>query len=62
MMGFCGDGREAFLRGRGGGAKMSPLLKIRYTCLTMSISSTVIPFLKKIQKLYKSNEAHLEFS
>ena len=62
MMDLAGHGREVFLRGRSGGEKMPPLLKISYTYTTMMIPSTVIPYLKKIQKMYKSNKAPLEFS
>ena len=62
MMDLGGDGREGFLRGRSGGVKIPPLLKISYTYTAMMIPSTVIPYLKKIQKMYKSNKATLEFS
>ena len=62
MMDLGGDGREGFLRGRSGGVKIPPLLKISYTYTAMMIPCTVIPYLKKIQKMYKSNKAPLEFS
>ena len=35
--------------------------KMRHTCLTMMKLKTVIPFLKKIFKIYKSRETPFEF-
>ena len=47
--------------GVGGGGKKSPLLKICHTYPAMMKLSTVIPYLKKIPKLYKSRDTPPEF-
>ena len=53
--------REGFIgAAHGGGSKKSPLSKICHTYLTMMKLGTVIPYLKKIQKTYKSSGASLE--
>ena len=44
-----------------GGGKKSPLLKICHTYPAMMKLSTVIPYLKKIPKLYKSRDTPPEF-
>ena len=41
-------------------AGKTPLLKIRQTC-TMIKPGTVIPYLKKIQKIYESRDTSPEF-
>ena len=41
--------------------KKAPIPKICYTCPTMMKLGTVIPYLKKIQKIYKSRDTTLEF-
>ena len=43
------------------GQKGPPLSKICYTYPAMMKLGTVIPYLKKIQKLYESREGPLEF-
>ena len=45
----------------GWGPKRSSLLKICHTYPTMMKLGTVIPYLKKIQKLYETRDALLEF-
>ena len=45
----------------GGGALLAPLPKIRHAYLTMLKLGTVIPYLRKIQKMYKSRDTSLEF-
>ena len=45
----------------GWGAKKAPLPKICYTYPTMMKLGTVIPYLKKMQKIYKSSDTPLEF-
>ena len=45
----------------GEGAKKAPLPKICHTCLKMMKLGTVIPYLKKIQKIYKLRDIPLEF-
>ena len=47
--------------GGGRGAKTSPLLKICHIYPTMMKLGTVIPYPKKIQKIYESRVTHLEF-
>ena len=47
--------------GGGGGAKRPPFLKICHTYPTMMKLGTVTPYLKKIQKIYKSRDTPLEF-
>ena len=48
--------------GLGGGVVfLAPLPKIRQTYPTMMKLGTVIPCLRKIQKMYKSRDASLEF-
>ena len=42
--------------GGGGGAKRPPLPKICHTYPTMIQHDTIIPYLKKIQKIYKSRD------
>ena len=44
-----------------GGAFWSPLLKIRHINPTMMKLGTVIPYLRKIQKMYKSRDTPLGF-
>ena len=56
-MGFFG---AAHRRG-GGEAKSPPLHKICHTYPTMMKLGTVMPFLKKVQKIYESHDAPLEF-
>ena len=53
--GWWGGGAE------GGGAKRLPLPKMSYTYLAMMKLGTVIPYLKKIQKIYYMREAAVEF-
>ena len=48
-------------KGGGGGAKRPPFLKICHTYPTMMKLGTVTPYLKKIQKIYKSRDTPLEF-
>ena len=43
-------------RGGGRGGQKGPLPKICHTYLTMMKLGTVIPYLKKIQKLYESRD------
>ena len=47
--------------GRGGGGKRAPLSKISHTFPTMMKLGTVIPYLKKIQKLYDSHDTPPDF-
>ena len=47
--------------GGGGGAKRPPLRKICLTYPNTMKLGTVIPYLKKIQKKYKSRDTPLEF-
>ena len=47
--------------GLGGGCTKAPLPKICHTYPTMMKLSTVIPFLKGIQKVYESRKTHPEF-
>ena len=60
-MGFFGaaDGWGMCLGG--GGGKKDPLPKICHTYPTMIKLGTVIPYLKKIQKIYESRDTPLEF-
>ena len=44
-----------------GGAFLAPLPKIPHTYPTMMKLDTVIPYLRKIQKVYKSRGTSLEF-
>ena len=46
---------------RMGGAKMSPLPKFFHTYPTIMKLGTVIPYQKKIQKIYESRDTLLEF-
>ena len=55
-MGFFGAAH-----GWGGGAFWPPLPKIRHTYFTMMKLGTVIPYPRKIQKMYKSRDTSLEF-
>ena len=45
----------------GGGTKGSPVPKIFYTYPTMMKLGTVIPYIKKTQKIYESRDTPLEF-
>ena len=45
----------------GGGAFCPPLLKIRHTYSTVMKLGTVIPYLRKIQKMHKSRDTSLQF-
>ena len=45
----------------GGGGKKAPLPKICHTYPTMMKLGTVIPYPKKIQKIYESRDTLLEF-
>ena len=45
-----------------GGAKRLPLPKVCHTYHTMMKYGTVIPYLKKTQKIYESRDTPLEFS
>ena len=44
-----------------GWAKRPHLTKICHTYSTMMKSGTVMPYLKKIQKIYESRDTHREF-
>ena len=44
-----------------GGGLFGPLPKIRHTYPTMMKLGTVIPYPRKIQKMYKSRDTFLEF-
>ena len=55
-MGFFGAAH-----GWGGGAKTFPLPKICHTYSTMVKLGIVIPYPKKIQKIYESRDTPLEF-
>ena len=57
-MGFFGT---AHGWGGGGGGLFRLLLKIRHTYPAMMKLGTVIPYLKKIQKIYKSRETSFKF-
>ena len=46
----------------GGGTKASLFPKICHTYLTMMKPGTVIPYLKKIQKIYESRDIPLNFA
>ena len=48
--------------GGGGGCKKSPLPKICHTYPKMMKLATVIPYLKKIQKIYESQAQPLSFA
>ena len=56
-MGFFGTAHGS----GGGGGKKTPLPKICHTYPTMMRLGTVIPYLKKFQKLYESRDKPLEF-
>ena len=58
-MGFFGAAHG--WRGGRGGRKRTPLPKICHTYPTMMKLGSVIPYLKKIQKLYESRDTPLEF-
>ena len=45
----------------GGGGFFAPSPKIRHTYPTVMKLGTVIPYLRKIQKMYKSRDISLEF-
>ena len=45
----------------GGGGQKGPLFKICHRYPTMMKRDTVIPYLKKIQKLYESRDIPLDF-
>ena len=51
----------SWMGGRGGGGKKSPLPKICHTYPTKMKLSTIIPYLKKTQKIYKSRSTPLGF-
>ena len=55
-MGFFGAAH-----GMGGAGKKAPLPKICHTYPAMMKLGTVIPYLRKIQKMYKSRDTFLEF-
>ena len=55
------DGLLAWLLTDGSGKKAFPLSKICHTYPTMMKLSTVIPYPKKIQKIYESRDTPLEF-
>ena len=55
-MGFFGAARRW-----GGGVFLDPLPKIHHTYPTMMQLGTVIPYLRKIQNMYKSRDTSLEF-
>ena len=57
-MGFFGAAHGFGWRG-GGGFNFLP--KIGHTYPTMIKLGTVVPYLKKIQKIYKSRDTSLEF-
>ena len=54
-MGFFGAGHVW------GGDRKLPLPKICHTYSTMMRLGTVVPYLKKFQKLYESRDTPLEF-
>ena len=56
-MGNFGLLTDARVGGWGGGKK-APLPKICHTYPTMMKLGTVIPYLKKIQKIYESRDTH----
>ena len=43
------------------GGKKAPLPKVCHTCPTMMKLGTVIPYLKKIQKIYESRDTPFKF-
>ena len=47
--------------GREGGGKKSPLPQISHAYLAMMKFGAVIPYLKKLQKTYKSRKTFFEF-
>ena len=53
--------QDGLFRGWGGGQKRPPLPKIRHTYPTMMKLGTAIPYVRKIQKIYKSRDTFLEF-
>ena len=55
------DGLFSGLLTDGGGGAKDPLPKICHTYPTMMKLGTVIPYLKKIQKIYESHDTPLEF-
>ena len=59
-MSFFGGAHGCGLGGGEGGGKKAPLPKIIHTYSTMMKLGTVIPYLKKIQKLYESRNTPLE--
>ena len=50
-----------WVRSRMGGVKKAPLSKICHTCPTIKKLGTVIPYLKKTQKIYESRDTPLKF-
>ena len=61
---FINPIQEGLFRGcsrLGGGCKKDPLPKICHTYAAMLKLGTVIPYLKKIQKLYESWDTSLDF-
>ena len=55
------DGSSRGCSRMGGGKKAPPLSKICHTYPTLMKLGTVIPYLKKIQKIHKSCDTPLEF-
>ena len=47
--------------GEGGGGKKDPLPKICHTYPAMIKLGAIIPYIKKIQKMYKTHDTPLEF-
>ena len=60
-MGIFGAAHGGEGRGGGEGAKKAPRPKICDTYNTVMKLTTVIPYLEKIQKIYKSRETPSEF-
>ena len=58
---YSGWAFSGLLKDEGGIVKKSPFPKICHTYPTMMKLGTVIPYLKKFQKLYESRDTPLEF-
>ena len=58
---FIQDGLFRGCTQMGGGVFLAPLPKTCHTYPTMMKLGTVIPYLGKIQKIYKSRDTSLEF-
>ena len=58
---YSGWAFSGLLKDEGGIVKKSPFPKICHTYPTMMKLGTVIPYLRKTQKLYKSRDTSLEF-